>query len=127
MSHAGELLTSAWIDAATAARLGDLLESGHFRARSTGEPVLVSVTKRTPETVDPSAVVCASRVGDEPWFCFEQPDRDRIALAALGSVRTLEATGPGRFAAAPSLALSAPTPLVRATRSHTFFGAGRDR
>jgi len=98
MSHAGELLTSAWIDAATAARLGDLLESGRLRARSTGEPVLVSVTQQTPETVDPSAVVCASRVGDEPWFCFEQPDRDRIALAALGSVRTLEATGPGRFA-----------------------------
>ena len=39
----------------------------------------------------------ASRVGDEPWFCFEQPDRERIALATLGAVRTLEAAGPDRF------------------------------
>src|SRR5205807_3017034 len=47
--------------------------------------------------VDPAAVVCASREGDEPWFVFETPARDRAALAALGCVRALEASGPARF------------------------------
>ena len=39
--------------------------------------------------VDPSAVAFASRRAGEPWFCFEQPDRDRAALAALGPRRAL--------------------------------------
>jgi salicylate biosynthesis isochorismate synthase/menaquinone-specific isochorismate synthase len=33
----------------------------------------------------------------ERWFCVEQPDRDGCALAALGSVRSLQATGVQRF------------------------------
>ena len=33
----------------------------------------------------------------EPWFCFEQPDRDRAALGALGTATALEASGPDRF------------------------------
>ena len=35
----------------------------------------------------------------EPWFCSEQPERDRIAIAALGCVVELEARGPDRFEA----------------------------
>jgi len=48
--------------------------------------------------VDPSAVVCASRREGEAWFVFEQPDRGRAALAALGEVAHLQASGPDRFA-----------------------------
>ncbi len=43
-------------------------------------------------------MVAASRRPDEPWFCFEQPDRDGAAVAALGRVLALEADGEDRFA-----------------------------
>lgn len=45
-------------------------------------------------------MVSTSRRPLEPWFCYEQPDRDGAALAALGCVRALEARGPERFTAA---------------------------
>ena len=48
--------------------------------------------------VDPSAVVLASRRAGEDYFCFEQPDRDGAAVAALGTVARLTAGGPRRFA-----------------------------
>ena len=73
------------------------IEAGSRRARRTGVPVLVSISSELDADADPAAIVYASRAGDEPWFCFEQPDRERIALATLGAVRTLEATGPDRF------------------------------
>ena len=71
---------------------------GLRRARSSGAPTLVSITTMLARGADPSAVVAGSRRAGEPWFCFEQPDRDGAALAALGSVRALEASGPDRFA-----------------------------
>jgi menaquinone-specific isochorismate synthase len=67
------------------------------RARATGAPALVSITVKLPGEHDPSAIVAASRRSGEPWFCLEQPDRDALALASLGGIRTLEASGPGRF------------------------------
>jgi salicylate biosynthesis isochorismate synthase/menaquinone-specific isochorismate synthase len=72
------------------------------RARRTGREVLVAHTTRVGAEVDPSAVAIASRGAGEPWFCFEQPDRDGHAVAAVGSVRRIEATGPHRFAEAAS-------------------------
>jgi salicylate biosynthesis isochorismate synthase/menaquinone-specific isochorismate synthase len=57
--------------------------------------VLIGHTERV--QADPSAVVFASRVAGEHWFCFEQPDRDGAALAALGTVARLEASGEDRF------------------------------
>jgi salicylate biosynthesis isochorismate synthase/menaquinone-specific isochorismate synthase len=80
-------------DARLRARIGE----GTRRARRTGTPTLVSIGSELHADVDPAAIVYASRAGGEPWFCFEQPDRERIALAALGAVRTLEASGPDRF------------------------------
>ena len=59
--------------------------------------MLAGVTAPLRRPVDPSAVVAASRGPGEPWFCLEQPDRDRWAVGALGSVRELEASGPDRF------------------------------
>jgi salicylate biosynthesis isochorismate synthase/menaquinone-specific isochorismate synthase len=87
----------SWLDVAAVSRLVDRIDRGRRRARASGLPVLVSATFALARDVDPSAVVCASRGGAQPWFCFEQPDRERIALAALGSVRTLEARGERRF------------------------------
>jgi hypothetical protein len=70
--------------------------------------------------------IMASLFGEAPTGDVFKAFTER-AGAAIGAGRSYHQPGPGRFAAAPSLALSAPTPLVRATRSHTFFGAGRDR
>ena len=57
-------------------------------------------TTRVADDVDPSAVVFASRAAGEDWFCFEQPDRDGSALAALGTVARLTASGPRPLPAA---------------------------
>jgi isochorismate synthase len=57
---------------------------------------LVSVT--TPvEATDPCAVVFASRLASDRWFCWEQPDRD-FALAALGVAHEAASRGEARFA-----------------------------
>jgi menaquinone-specific isochorismate synthase len=52
--------------------------------------VLAALTVGVAPDVDPSAVVFASRRAGDDWFCFEQPDRDAAALAALGCVVRLE-------------------------------------
>lgn len=66
------------------------------RARRYGE-ALAAITVKVDARTDPSAVVAASRRADEPWFCFEQPDRDRAAVAALGCATAIEDDGPDRF------------------------------
>jgi isochorismate synthase len=87
-----------WLDAGTLARLERRLGAALRRARSTGAPVLASVTGRCDAAEDPTAVASASRRPGEPWYCLEQPDRGGWALATLGCVRALEAAGPHRFA-----------------------------
>jgi salicylate biosynthesis isochorismate synthase/menaquinone-specific isochorismate synthase len=59
---------------------------------------MASTTEAIDSAADPTAIVNASRRQGEPWFCLEQPNRQRSAIAALGAVRTLEAHGPNRFA-----------------------------
>ncbi len=65
------------------------LEAALRRARRSGEPTLATSTVRLKGDMDPSAVVCASRREGEPWFAFEQPDRGKTALAALGEAAKL--------------------------------------
>ena len=67
------------------------------RGRRGAEGVLAAVTVPVAYDVDPSAVLFASRRPGEPWFCTEQPDRDRTAVAALGCAVAIEASGRGRF------------------------------
>jgi salicylate biosynthesis isochorismate synthase len=69
------------------------------RARRGEGEVLAALTVPLGAGVDPAAVVFASRRPQEPWFCFEQPDRDRAALATLGRVHALRGKGPERFRA----------------------------
>jgi salicylate biosynthesis isochorismate synthase len=73
------------------------LDSAIHAAQGAGAPVLLSVSAATGRTVDPTALVAGSRRPGDHWFCSEQPDRDGVALAALGCVRALEAHGPNRF------------------------------
>jgi salicylate biosynthesis isochorismate synthase/menaquinone-specific isochorismate synthase len=76
-----------------AQRVGEAIR----RARRSGGTVIAALGWNVGEHVDPTAVVVASRRASEPWFCFEQPDRNRVARAALGCVASLEAEGPERF------------------------------
>jgi isochorismate synthase len=69
------------------------------RARRRGH-ALATVTVAMPAGTDPTAIAAASRRPGEAWFSFEQPDRDRFALAALGCVAAIDERGPDRFARA---------------------------
>jgi salicylate biosynthesis isochorismate synthase/menaquinone-specific isochorismate synthase len=89
-----------WLDAAARERLRTRIESGLRRARASGAAQLVSVTAPAGGAIDPTAIAVLSRRPGEHWFCLEQPDRDGLALAALGSVRLIEAGGDDRFEAA---------------------------
>jgi isochorismate synthase len=68
------------------------------RARKSGRPVLMGWTVALDSSWDPSAAAFASRIAGEDVFCFEQPDRDGAALAGLGRVAQLSASGQDRFA-----------------------------
>ena len=65
-------------------------------AQARGRRRLVSVTVPV-ELEDPSGAVFASRLAGDRWFCWEHPDRDGFALAALGSAHEAVSRGPGRF------------------------------
>jgi salicylate biosynthesis isochorismate synthase len=86
-----------WLAADARRRLERRLSGALIAARSKGRPVIASSSSRPGGAVDPTAVAAASRLAGEPWFCFEQPDRDRYAVAALGCVRAIEASGSRRF------------------------------
>jgi salicylate biosynthesis isochorismate synthase/menaquinone-specific isochorismate synthase len=79
-------------------RLAETLRRAVARARRSGGETLAAISLPLASNVDPSALAAASRRAGEPWFLFEQPDRGRAALAALGEVACLEAHGPARFA-----------------------------
>jgi salicylate biosynthesis isochorismate synthase/menaquinone-specific isochorismate synthase len=80
-------------------RLAACLALAVARARRSGRDTLASVSVALPADTDPAELACASRRRAEPWFLFEQPDRDGAALAGLGQAAVLSAAGPGRFAA----------------------------
>src|SRR3954462_11020278 len=65
-------------------------------ARRHGGP-LAAITIPLPRGADPTAIAAASRRPGEPWFSFEQSERDRFALAALGCAATVDERGPQRF------------------------------
>jgi len=65
--------------------------------RRRSEGVLAALTLAVARDVDPSAVALLCRRAGEPWLCVEQPERERYAVGALGSIAALEARGPGRF------------------------------
>jgi isochorismate synthase len=86
-----------WLDAPAWERLERRLTRGLQNARAAGTVTLVSISAPCPRAADPTALVVRSRRAGEPWFVLEQPDRDRVALAALGCVRELTAGGRERF------------------------------
>ncbi|UJA20041.1 isochorismate synthase [Thermoleophilia bacterium SCSIO 60948] len=79
--------------AAAADALGSL-ERGLSRAK--GRRRLVSSTWEA-DVADPSAAIFGSRLASDPWFAWEQPDRDGFALAGVGEAAALNDRGEGRF------------------------------
>src|SRR3954470_19007361 len=69
------------------------------RARRHGE-ALAAITIPLPRGADPTPIAAASRRPGEPWFSFEQSERDRFALAAIGCAAAIDEHGPQRFARA---------------------------
>jgi isochorismate synthase len=65
------------------------------KATGRGRRTLVSVTTEV-EVDDPCAVVFASRLASDRWFCWEQPDRE-FALAGLGVAHEASSRGGNRF------------------------------
>ena len=84
------------ITATEADLLLDSLRSGLDEAAGRGRRTLVGATVPVGEC-DPSAIAFASRMASDRWFCWEQPERDGFALAALGSSHEVVSRGPGRF------------------------------
>ncbi len=80
-------------------RLAARLRLAAQRARSSRAQTLATISVELDASVDPAAVVCASRREQERWFLFEQPDRGGAALAGLGQALSLEAHGEQRFTA----------------------------
>jgi salicylate biosynthesis isochorismate synthase/menaquinone-specific isochorismate synthase len=65
------------------------------RAAARRRPVLASATIDLGPGVDPAATVFASRRAGERWFAWEQPDRQRFALGALGAAHVVESAPAG--------------------------------
>ena len=73
----------------------ELLLGALQKAAGRGRRTLVSVTSEI-EVGDPCAVVFASRLASDRWFCWEQPDRE-FALAGLGVAHEASSRGTERF------------------------------
>ncbi len=85
-------MTPLTLDSTRLARLlGEALEDAAGRRGRTVASVTVPV-----DCADPTAVVFASRRANEPWFCWEQPDRG-VVIASLGEVESVVSRGGDRF------------------------------
>jgi isochorismate synthase len=82
------------LEAATS-ELHSRLREGAELATTRSRRTLVSVTTAV-GVLDPCAVVFASRLASDHWFCWEQPDRG-FALATLGVAHEATSRGEGRF------------------------------
>jgi len=84
---------------------GTLVAEALARAAGRGRPVVVSITVELDPGIDVAASVFASRAAEERYFVWEQPDRDRFAIGALGSAATIDAArGADRFRSAAAQA-----------------------
>jgi isochorismate synthase len=76
-------------------RLESLLGEAVVTGCSRDRPTVASVTIEI-ECADPVATVFASRRAVDPWFCWQEPERD-FSLAALGRAHSVIAHGDDRF------------------------------
>ena len=88
------------LDAESEALLLERVQRAGRLARRESRPVLAGVTVAVPADLDLSAIVLSARRADDRFFCLDQPELERTALAALGQAAVVEAAGEGRFARA---------------------------
>jgi isochorismate synthase len=100
------------------------LEAGIERAARGDGPVLVSATAPIDPDADPSAIAFGSRRAGDRWFCWEHPDRDRFALAGIGSAREVVSRGDGRFVDAARDCAAVARELISTGPSELPSGAG---
>jgi salicylate biosynthesis isochorismate synthase len=72
------------------------LEDAVARAVDAGRRMLASATVPIDPGIDPSALAFGSRLADDRWFCWEQPDRG-FALAGVGGALEIVSRGEDRF------------------------------
>jgi menaquinone-specific isochorismate synthase len=88
--------------------LRERLKEALWRSTDSGRPVLASFSVEVDPALDVAACVFASRQAEERYFVWEQPERERFAIGALGSAWTIDATpAGGRFAGASAQAVEA--------------------
>ena len=78
--------------------VAEAFASAAEEAGAIGVRTLASATEPLDPSVDPSAVAFGSRRADDRWFCWEQADRDRFAIAGLGAAHEIVSRGADRFA-----------------------------
>ena len=83
--------------APTREALAGRIERALAIARRERRPVLAAATQALDPALDISAAVARARRPDDRWFCLEQPDRGRFALATLGTAALVESRGAARF------------------------------
>jgi salicylate biosynthesis isochorismate synthase len=75
----------------------DAIEDRLAEALERRRRTLVSATVEV-ASLDPGAVTFASRLASDRWFCWEQPDRERFAIAGIGAAWEIASRGGDRFA-----------------------------
>jgi len=93
------------------------------RAAASDRRLLASATVEI-EGLDPAGAVFASRLASDRWFCWEHPDDDGFALAALGSAHEVVSRGAGRFADVAADTAAALRDAVREEPAELPAGAG---
>ena len=73
------------------------LDQATALARRDAGRAVAALTLPIAAELDLSAAVLAARRADDRFFCFEQPERDGLALAGLGQAIAIESRGPERF------------------------------
>jgi salicylate biosynthesis isochorismate synthase len=86
------------LDDRARAELLERVEGALRLARRERRRAIASQTVFVDPELDPAAVVLRAKLPDDRYVCFEHPDRDGFAVAALGEAARVEARGTHRFA-----------------------------
>jgi salicylate biosynthesis isochorismate synthase/menaquinone-specific isochorismate synthase len=87
--------------------LRERVKEAIWRSARSGRRVLASYSFEVEPALDVAACVFSSRRAEERYFVWEQPERDRFAIGALGSAWTIDSAAADRFRSASAKAVEA--------------------